>query len=86
MLLFVIGNSERKPNPIIYPLYLFLSGSTFSGSFTDPDKKFFNVKSVFKLLYHGFSISEIYRFISFLEISILLFIKQCPLKFVSDNI
>ena len=64
---------------------MFLSGSAFLVSLTDPSKPFFNVKSVFKFFNHGFSIEEIYRFITFLEIEILLFIKQCPLKFMSGN-
>ena len=52
-------NSERESNPMPYPLYLYLSGSVFLVTFTDPNKqffickkyiKFFNVKSVFKFL------------------------------------
>ena len=41
-----------------------------------------NVKPVFKFLNCEFSVSEIYKFITFLEIEIL-FIKQYPLKFMS---
>ena len=49
-------NSERESNPVPYPLYLYLSGSRFLVSFTDPNKQLFNVKSVFKFLNHGVSV------------------------------
>ena len=64
---------------------MYLSGSAFLVSFADPNKQFFNKKFVFKFLNHGFSIyieiyKEIYRYFTFLQIEILLSIKQCPLK------
>ena len=39
-------NSERKLNPMLQPLYLYLSGSAFLVIFTDPKKQCFKVKSV----------------------------------------
>ena len=60
-------------------------GSAFLVSFTDPNSQLLNIISVFKYLNHGFSMSEIYRLVAFLEIGVLLFIKQCPLKFMSGN-
>ena len=45
----------------------------------------FNVKFMFKFLNHGLSAKEIHRFITFLGIGILLFIRRCPLKFLSGN-
>ena len=45
-------NSERESNPMVLPLYLYLSGSSFLASFTDPNKKCFKVKSVFKFCDH----------------------------------
>ena len=48
-------NCERESYPMPYPLYLYLSGSTFLVSFTDPNKEFFNLKSMFKFLSHGVS-------------------------------
>ena len=56
MLPSVNENSEREANPTPYPLYLYLSGSTFLVSFTDPNEQLFNVKSVFKFLNHGVSV------------------------------
>ena len=53
MLPSVNENSERESNPMLRPLYLYLSGSAFLVSFTDSHKQFFNVKSVFKFLNHG---------------------------------
>ena len=50
--------------------------------FADPNKQLSNGKSVYKFLKHGLSKQEIDRFITFLGIEILSFIKQCPLKFV----
>ena len=41
-------NSERKSNPITYPLYMDLSESTFLASSTPPNKQFFKLKSEFK--------------------------------------
>ena len=55
MLPSVNKKSERESNPMSQPLYFHLSRSTFLLSFTDPNKQLFNVKSVFKLLNHGFS-------------------------------
>ena len=55
MLPSVNENSERKSNPMPYPLYLYLSGLAFLVSFTDPKKQLFNIKSVFKFLNHGVS-------------------------------
>ena len=52
----VYKNSEQKSNHIPRPLYLYLSGSAFLVSFTDPDKQFLNVKSVFKFLNHGLTV------------------------------
>ena len=31
-------NSEQESNPVLYPLYLYLSRSAFLVSFTDPNK------------------------------------------------
>ena len=64
---------------------MYFPGSAFLVSFTDPNSQLPNVKSVFKYLNDGFSMSEIYRFVAFLGIEVLLFIKQCPLKFMSGN-
>ena len=61
---------------------LVLSGPAFLVSFTDPNNQFFNVKSLLK---PGFIVQGKYRFMTFLRIEILSFIKQCPLKFKSDN-
>ena len=47
---------EQELNPMLRLLYLYLPGSTFLASFTDRNKQFFNVKSVFKFLNHGFSV------------------------------
>ena len=41
-------NSERESNPMAKLLYLYLSGSSILGSFTDPNKQSFKLKSVFK--------------------------------------
>ena len=38
--------SERESNPMLLPLYLYLSRPVFLVSFTDPNKQLFNVKSV----------------------------------------
>ena len=56
MLLFLNKNSKRELNHLSGSLYLYLSGSAFLVSFTDPNKQFFNIKSVFKFLNHGFSV------------------------------
>ena len=79
---FVNEYFERESNPMLQPQYLCLSRS-FLVSFTDPDKQFFNLKSVFNFLTY-IDYIEIYRFITFLGIEIL-FIKKCPLKFMSGN-
>ena len=69
-----------------YPLYLYIAGLAFLVSSTDPNKQLFNVKFVFESLNYAFNMSERYRLITFLGREILLFIKECPLKFISDNI
>ena len=76
---------ERESNPMLQPTYLYLYKSAFLVSFTDPNKQLPSVKSVFKFLNYGVSMSEIYRFIFFLEIEKLCFTKQCPLKFLCAN-
>ena len=43
---YVKQKSERESNPTLQPLYLYLIGSAFLGSFTDPNKQLCNVKSV----------------------------------------
>ena len=48
-------SSERESNPILEPLCLYLSGSAFLVTFTDPNKQYFNVKFVFQSLNHGLS-------------------------------
>ena len=82
--LSVNKNYEQESNPMSWPLQLYLSRSAFLVSFTDPDKQLPNVKHVFKFLNDVPSVQEICRFITLLEIEVL-FIKQCPLKFLSDN-
>ena len=59
MLPSINGNSEWESNPMLKPLYLYLCGSAFLVSLTDPDKQFFNVRSVLKFLSHRFSLLEI---------------------------
>ena len=39
--------SEREPHPMLYPQCLYLSGSAFLVTFTDPNKRLFSLKSVF---------------------------------------
>ena len=46
-------NSDRESNLMSEPLYLYLSGSAFLISSTDPNKQSFNVKSVFTYFNHG---------------------------------
>ena len=58
-------NSEQESNPILWPVYLYLSRSAFLLSFTDPNKQLLNVKSVFKFLNFGVSVSEKYRLLPF---------------------
>ena len=41
-------NSEREWNPILQPLYKYLSGSAFSAYLTPSNKQSFKVKSKFK--------------------------------------
>ena len=53
---------------MLWRVYLYLSRSAFLISFTDPKKQLANVKSMFKFLNCGASVSEIYRFITFLGI------------------
>ena len=50
----------------------------------ESNMQLFNVKSVFTFRNCGFSVQQLYRFITFLRIEIL-FIKQCPLKLMSGN-
>ena len=63
-------NPERESNPIPRAIYLCLSKSAFLVSFTDLEKLWPNIKSVFKLLSFGFSVSGIYRFLTFLRMEI----------------
>ena len=58
-------NYERESNPMLQSLYLYLSGSVFLVSPAYPNKKLFNVKSLFAFVNHGFSVLEVYRFIPF---------------------
>ena len=77
---------EREiSNPMVQSLCFYFSELAFVVSVIDPNKQFLNVKSVFKFLNYELSVYEIQRFIAFLGIELLLFIKQCPLKFVSGN-
>ena len=48
MLLSDNKTTERRWNPMLLPLYLYLSGSVFLVSFTDPKKQSFKLKSVSK--------------------------------------
>ena len=56
MLPSVNENSGPESNPMPQPQHLYLSGSTFLVSFTDPKKQLFNVKSEFKFSDHEFSV------------------------------
>ena len=58
-----------------YPVYWRLSRSAFLISSKNANKQLINVKSVFKFFNGGPSVYEIYRFITFLGIQILFFIK-----------
>ena len=49
-------NSEQESDPTSLLQHLYLSGSAFLVSFTDPNKQLFNVKSVFRFLNHGFGV------------------------------
>ena len=61
--------------------------SAFLVIFPDPNKQLFNVRSVFSFLNFGFSLYEIYRFITFtfLGIEVLFFVNKCLLNFMSGN-
>ena len=50
MLSSVNENPERESNPMLQPIYLYLSESAFLGSFIDPNKQLFNVKFVLNFL------------------------------------
>ena len=41
-------NSERESNPILEPLYTYLSGSAFLANLTSPNRQSFKVKSEVK--------------------------------------
>ena len=56
-------NSEQESNPILYSLYLHLSGSAFLVNFKDPDKQIFNVKSEFNFLTMGLMCNKYYIYI-----------------------
>ena len=56
MLPSVNKKSERESNPMSQPLYLYLSGSAFLVSSTDPNKQLFDVKHVFRFLNNGVSV------------------------------
>ena len=58
-------NSERESNPMPWLVYLYLSGSAFLVSFTDPKAQLFNVKSMFIFLNHAVSVSEIFTYFFF---------------------
>ena len=49
-------NSERESNPIPYSVYMYLSGSAFVVSFSDPNKQLPDVKYVFKFPNYGYSV------------------------------
>ena len=85
MLPFVNENFEQESNLMPEPLYLCLSRPAFLVSFTEPNKQLFNVKSLSKFLNYGVSGKKYIDLLLFLGTEILLFIKQCPLKFMSGN-
>ena len=58
-------NSERESNPIPESVYMYLSGSVLVVSLSDPHKQLPDVKYVFKFPNYGYSLYEIYRFITF---------------------
>ena len=62
-----------------------LSGSVFLVSFTDPNEQLPNVKSVSKSVDHRSGVYQISKFTAAKEVSLLIFIKQCPLNFISGN-
>ena len=43
-------NPEQESNPMLQPIYLYLSESAFLVSFIDPNKQLFNVKFVLNFL------------------------------------
>ena len=51
-------NENCEPEAILmpWPLCLYLSGSAFLVSFTDPNKQLIDVKFMLKFLNHGFSV------------------------------
>ena len=53
MIIIINENSEWESNSMQKKLYLYLSGSAFLVSFTDPNKQFFNVKFVLTFLKLG---------------------------------
>ena len=53
----------KQSNPMLQPLYLYLPGSTFLVSFTDPNKQLPNTKSVSKSFEHCSGAYEIYIYI-----------------------
>ena len=55
MLPSVNEHFEPESNPMPQPLYLYLSEPAFLFRFTYPNKQFFNLKSVIKLLNREFS-------------------------------
>ena len=50
MLSSVNENPERESNPMLQPIYLYLSESAFLVSFIDSNKQLFNVKFVLNFL------------------------------------
>ena len=64
-------NFEQESNPMLEPVYLYLSRSSFLISFTDPNEQLPNAKSV--LLNCGSTVQEIYRLITFLGIEMFFF-------------
>ena len=52
MLPTVNESSEQESDPLLQPLFLYLSGPAFLVSSTDPYKELFAVKSVFKSFDH----------------------------------
>ena len=52
MLPSVNENSERESHPMLWLLYLYLSGSAFLVRSTDPNEQIFHVKSVLEFPNH----------------------------------
>ena len=68
-------NFEQESNPMLEPVYLYLSRSAFLISFTDPNEQLPNAKSVLlNCLNCGSSVQEIYRLITFLGIEMFFFL------------